>query len=353
MLRSTIKARRWNRIHARKSDKQRLIFKEKLRARRRERNYRPQAVIRTATITIECPEDFSLESNFDGVVQVLRKIRDQSGRSRNERTYIDFRKIRNLSLSAALALAAELDRWNNLPLHRSKPLQAVDFKEWDPKVRRLLAYLGFFDLLNVHYPKEMESKDTSNIGIHYVKFRTGKSADGEAFDRLREQELERVAGGVLRKQYLYAAVTEAMTNVVHHAYESNCRRPNWWLSASHNSQEGNLTIMIYDQGVGIPKTLPRKFQEQVKEILIDDHANLIEAAHELSRTASGQLYRGHGLERDIRGYFNHLNCQGHYRVLSWKGEYIYERKPNGDTSNNKKNHKNPIRGTLIEWKLTI
>ena len=360
-MRATLKTRAWNRIHAQKSDKRRLKSKEKLKAKRRERNYKfqPKSTIKgqTATYSIKCPEDFSLESNFKGVMQVLGDIRKYSGRDRNERPYIDFRDIRNLSLPAALTLAAELYRWNHLSIRKNRKLQTVDVGEWEPKVRRLLADIGFFELLQAQYPKDLADKDAHSIDTRYVKYRTGNKADGEAFYRLREEELENVAGELPRKQYLYAAVTEAMINVVQHAYESDNQRssqlPNWWLSASYNKQDGCITIMIYDQGAGIPKTLPRKFGERIREYVIDDDAHMIQAAHELSRTASGLDYRGHGLERDVRGYFKDLDCEGHYRVISLKGEYLYKRDAEGEISEDLKNHKSALYGTLIEWKLTI
>ena len=184
----------WNRIHARLSNKRRLASKLKLKAPRERRlgAQRPKQLVRGRRVTVEikCPEDFSLETNFSGVVSTLRQIRDHGSRVRNQGIYIDFRQIRVLSPAAALVLAAELDRWSNI-MFRSR-LRAIDVHEWDPEVRSLLADMGFFDLLEVEdaaLPGPPRDVDT-----RYVKFRRGRTAEGEAIDRLRSLDLEPAVG---------------------------------------------------------------------------------------------------------------------------------------------------------------
>ena len=355
MKKPTQRARKWNRIHSRETNRRRLASKAKVATARRHQtlNHRQQPRLGTAKVstgvTVTCPNDFSLESNFLGVVNLLQQIRTQSKRRRNESVYINFREIQQLSPTAALVLVAELDRWNHFPLQ--KKLRTTDVEQWNIEVRRQLADMGFFDLLDAINPTTGEN--TRDAETRYVKFRTGTKADGEAIHSLREQDLEPVAGKIPRKQHLYAAVTEAMTNVVHHAYEDGNIRPNWWLSASHNATNGQVTIIIYDQGMGIPNTLRRKFRELILQLGPLDHARMIRAAHDLTRTATGQAHRGHGLQRDIRGYLNDLNCEAYYKVTSLEGEYSYERTLDGQEKHIVKSNPRPLNGTLIEWRLTL
>ena len=280
MRKPSNKSKRWNQIHEYRVTKRWLKSRSKYWARKaRQQEQRRMECSRPATrhgvttrssmLRILCPSDFSLESNFEGVVGVLDRIRAQSKRHRNERAYIDFRDIRTISPSAALVLAAELDRWNYEPLVRTRnaKLRAVDVEDWDSDVRRLLSDMGFFELLQVSWTEENSRDDGSSSGLSFVKFRTGHQVDGKQIDDLRSIDLEPFVG-VPNRYYLYAAVTEAMTNVVHHAYSSS-PRPNWWLSASHHAQTGELVIMIYDQGVGIPETLPRNFREQIRSLIPD------------------------------------------------------------------------------------
>ena len=348
MKKPTCASKQWNVIHICNLNRRKV---HKTASKKRGKRIAKENIAGRHSIPIKCPPDFSLRSNFDGVVEVLDKIRNQSQRQRNEHCYIDFRDIQNLSPAAALVLAAELDRWNKLPWRQGR-LKPVDVADWDPQVRRLLAGMGFFELMQANNPP-LPSEDES---IRYVKFRTGKKADGEAIDRLRAEDLDPVVGEIPGKHHLYAAVTEAMTNVVHHAYKTNqaskAGQANWWLSASHDSEKHEVAIIIYDQGDGIPKTLPRKFGENISNILRSDHAKMIEAAHELSRSASGEQHRGYGLRRDVRGYLEKLDCRGHYRVVSLQGEYIYEKRLDGVRST-KKTHRRSLSGTLIEWRLFL
>ena len=116
--------------------------------------------------------------------------------------------------------------------------------------------MGFFDLMEVSSgPLESTFDD-----VRFIKFKTGSSADGPAADGFRAKDLEPLVGDIPSKHSLYAAITEAMTNVVHHAYERqpDCPCPNWWLSASWDATNQQLDILIFDQGHGIPETLPRK-----------------------------------------------------------------------------------------------
>ena len=301
---------------------------------------------------LECPQDFSLDSNFKKVVLTLAEIRHQSKIKSNKPTdqvFILLQNIQKISPAGALVLAAEIDNWRHTP--RARPLKSVTPPNWDTQVRGLLNDMGFFRLLG---QSSFEQKTDTN-DIRYVKFRTDSQTDGAYFEELLQEEgLEPIVDEIPDKHRLYAAVTEAMTNVKHHAYSPNQNLANWWLSASYDSEKREFQIVIYDQGNGIPQTLPRKLPQDILSKITNDHAALIEKAHDLGRSASKEEYRGYGLRSDIRGYMEDLkNCCGYYRVISLKGEYTYKRLDNGQTITRKHNHSCPLYGTLIEWKLSL
>ena len=302
-----------------------------------------------------------MSTNFHGVIDVLRQIRVQGHRGRNERTYIDFRPIRVLSPTAALMLAAELDRWNANARWRGGRLSTVDVEDWHPNVRRQLADMGFFNLLNAIYPRRLEQADGHEVDTRYVQFRSGTKVEGKIVEDLRLIDLDPYVS-VPNRRLLFAAVTEAMTNVVHHAYLNvgavGAPRK-WWLSASRNIPQQEIRILIYDQGLGIPRTLPRKFGERIRELLPDglssDDARMIQAAHELSRSATGEWNRGHGLQRDIRRYASQIGSGATYRVTSGRGEYTFQA---GVDDGQEGHHilrtfRRSLEGTLIEWRLSL
>lgn len=352
MYKPTPKNRNWNRIHARLQDARRLAHKNKVRGQRRaeskgggvERLHGKRFHRR-----IVCPEDMSLRSNFTGVVKLLQDMRKFSARQRNERVFLDFKPIRRVDLSGALVVAAELDRWNRL---KHGKLHSVDVNKRDPGIRRLLREIGFFDLLDV---SSGATEKPAPSDERYVKFMSGTEVDGKGFSLLQEAKLDPFIGVPNSKQ-LFAAVTEAMTNVSHHAYDLKERRltlKRWWLSASFNVATREIVILIYDQGRGIPKTVRRYWRDYLRKIApgsMSDDAKLIREAHGLRRSASRQEHRGLGLERDVRKYIEELNCRGIYCINSLKGQYTVETGAGRDKT---VNFERSLNGTLIEWRVML
>lgn len=357
MKRPTINSKAWNKRHAQLQFKRKLEHKRYCIIQNRKKSHfssETTVVNNTRYKSIECPPLMSLAKNISGVTQVLNRIRKQSTRQRNEKTYIDFKPIREISPGAALVLAAELDRWNHRFSKNSSKLQAIDVEKWDRNVCSRLRGMGFFKLLRVNETSHME-EHTSNI--KFMNFRTGAKVDGKAIEELRTVDLEPFIGDSVPNRFrLYAAVAEAMTNVVHHAYDKSMkRRPNWWLSASHDISKGELRILLYDQGAGIPATLPRKFSDRLfglwKSNVSD--SEMIKIAHELAETSTREAHRGHGLERDVRKYVESVDCRSAYRITSSRGEYTWTKNPNGKIKESMRNLSQPLRGTLIEWRLTL
>lgn len=344
--RATSATKEWHRIHARNVLRRALRHKSKEEHAKRLRRQRVRIEGQKGSfVRIPCPERLSFEEDYEGVLKLVYAIRNWSSRRRNERLYIDFTPIRTVTPSGALVLAAELDRWNSLP---KAPRFRADTGKWAPNVRRLLGQMGFFELLKLdHVP------DTASEGARYVKFRSGTVVDGGEVEALRELDLSPVVS-VPRAKLLFAAVTEAMTNVVHHAYKNDDGGPkNWWLSAAHEADE--VVILIYDQGAGIPKTLPLTLGERVRDWLPEGLAThdgrMIEVAHKLSRSGTGKSHRGRGLERDVRRYIEEHDGGGMYRVISGRGEYTV---PAGlGAAGHVQSRPKPLKGTLIEWRLKL
>ena len=354
MRKPTKKSREWNRIHERKLIKRKLRHRKTTKTnydgiqRRYEVPGHPGALTR-----IICPEVLSLEDNFEKVTEILHKIREHSYWTR-KKMYIDFRPIRKVTPSAALILAAELHRANHLNLNRK--LRQIDAEKWDPNVRRLLREMGFFKLLRTSSPTDepeaMESDD------RYIEFRSGELVDGEVVDVLR-RELD-LHISVPEPKQLFSAITEAMTNVRQHAYQDHIPYSTdpkyWWLSASFNTSRKEITVMMYDQGSGVPKTLAKHWQEELllilPETLVNNHARLIQAAHELSRSSTRERHRGRGFERDIRGYIASLDKgKGLYRIISGRGEYTVESGSGGQ--HKRRLFKGRLEGTFIQWRIIL
>jgi len=313
---------------------------------------------RLKRVTIYLPKIFSFQDNYDETIRFIDDLKDVGIRNRRN-LKVDFRPLEQIGVAAALVLAAELDRWRRLAGFK---LSVVDLDEWNPHILRLFGEMGLFDLLVISNVPQFVEQDTD---LSFVRFRTARKAIGDEVRELRS-ELEWLIGlPVPDKSKLYRGLTEAMTNVSNHAYPEKVisrtprLRGQWWMVASYNKVTQVLTIAFFDQGVGIPATIPVKnAKEKIEEFLnkfglIENDASLIRAAMELQRSETEQSHRGYGLFRDIRNYTN-STTSGNFRIMSGKGEYIYS-PANKALKNGEKmlTHSVDIEGTLIQWEATL
>lgn len=305
-----------------------------------------------------CPKALNLSRNYDETIKFLMNFRRWGDGARRSNFYVDLRPLQEISPAGALLLVAEFYRW--VKIHR-KRIKAFDAVDWDPSVRKLLHDMGFFSLLSIPNRSELDA-DISNAqgNMVFMPFYVSSSADGSQFEKLRDLIEEKV-GRIKSRLVLFQGVSEAMTNVVHHAYPERVRFNCWWMSASINFDSSTITVMILDHGVGIPRTLPRKAKlELVRNFLkvatldgFSDDARMIEAAIALGRSSTGQVNRGHGLYRDIQKYVRDSSGNSRLRIHSNRGSYIYSKSSDGSSRSDLNNFAASLEGTFVEWKFKI
>lgn len=299
------------------------------------------------------PKALSLTHAYDDTVKFLTQFK-KAVLTRGCRVTLDFSTLKYLSAGASLVLVAELDRWRRIQGFRP---HIKDIEDWDPSIVQLLLQKGFFDILDTSNPPEnIISEHDPNLV--FIKYCTGKKVTGQNAWELRKQ-LEEAANGVIpERKYLFRAVSEAMTNVLKHAYPSSHKRRKsilpgrWWLSGSYRKDNNTVTIVFFDQGVGIPKTLPKKYgMGTIKSFLdrtgiVRDDASMIRAAMELGSSRAEMPHRGKGLP-DMLNLTRAVDGSL-LRILSSRGEYTYK-----SGKLNTKNHKRSIEGTFIQWDIPL
>lgn len=320
----------------------------------------PAPVVRTVDgfFEILLPEVFSLRQNYEEVAGFFHKVREEVlkppayhralGRYR---VGLDFRPVRELGPSAALILAAELDRWQR---RTGRQLNATELEAWYPEVRRQFMDLGLFDLLRT--PNVVSESPGTESGVRLLRFVRGEGSDGTAAQSF-QGGLEAIAGPISAPNYLYDGITEAMTNVRHHAYpRRHYRIPPlrgaWWMTGSYSPTTGRMQAMVFDQGVGIPETLPRCTRwERIRgymnefKFFVNDDAAMIYAAMQVSRSSVPIEGRGNGLD-NIRQFIDNSDA-GRLRILSGRGEVAYVKGEGFRWVS----HRAPLGGTLIEWEV--
>lgn len=362
MKKLNAKRHQWLLSHAQRQATRKLRWRQSKKARRRllhaeyiaakERPTRKTIRILEGRAELALPETLSLSDNYDETINFLESIRD-AVLLRGRRVSIDFTTLHDIRPAAALLLAAELDRWRRLRQIRPRVL---DIEKWDAEVRRLLNQMGLFKLLNVQNPPP--ATQSSDPAIHFIPFVSANQAIGPLAAELRSG-FERMAGQIAGWKFLYEGIQEAMTNVMHHAYPRDTIIPRnqvlnqWWMAGSYDKRSGELSAMFFDQGVGIPKTLPRTYgMERIKGFLSDmglgdDDASRIQAAMALRRSRTGEPHRGKGL-MEVREFIDQSG-NGRLRIISGRGEYVYSH--GGRVT--RLLHSAPIGGTLIQWEVYI
>lgn len=316
-------------------------------------------------VEIILPEIMDLSDNYETTMEYLHVIRKLCKLAKHryrifKKAYrlwrVNFDEIQRISSSAALLLTAELSRWDDQILNKLKPITSG----WKSDILQRFLELGFFDLFkNKGDLPDLSLQNTPEV--RFVKYIKGNSQEKD-YSQLKKKLNELVGAEIQKWTFLHSGLDEAITNVMHHAYPDGCNVPkkdqNWYLTGAYNGKDRTLKIVFFDQGVGIPKTLPAsKIWEKVLEIFSGSQsiermkdAVLLKAAVEVSRTSTGQPDRGKGLA-DMLQFILQRN-EGHLSILSGHGLYKFSIE-NGSQIEKTHRFACPTMGTLIIWKVQL
>lgn len=271
---------------------------------------------------------------------------------------VDFSHLRKISSSAALVLTAELSKWNDLCQQK---LSQGD--GWDKDIQDRFIELGFFDLFQNNPFSGQERHSSSPIRhVRYIKGVAG----GKEHKTLRSSLRIIVGEEIGKYTFLKSGIDEAITNVGHHAYPSAdriieskaCESKHWYLTGAYDTRTRSLKVSFYDQGVGIPRTLPSStIKERIVSFLsslpaVDRKKDemLLKAAMETGRTSTDEEDRGKGLS-DFLTFINQRG-DGYLSILSRHGLYKYSI-DDGKVKVKSEHLPLPIEGTLIIWRTSL
>ncbi|AMS32660.1 hypothetical protein AEM42_10200 [Betaproteobacteria bacterium UKL13-2] len=343
--------------------RRRLRSKEKLRRRNRLKHASPYTNTGSRRrfrgnnfkgdyLDIVVPETLNLVHMHAETVAFIQSFW-HSVRSSKNRIRLIFDDTKSIQPAALLLLLAYIDRARIL--YGTAHVTGTYPKS--PRLHRALVDTGFFSLLRVN-PRSPQTRVTN--AVRYIPFISGVTLANDASRKLREALMgEGMQMSIAARKKLYRAVTEAMLNVVQHAYPKETQfdlrvRKKWWLAGSVNLKEDRLQILFCDLGVGIPKTLPKLYAwEKIRSALSilpgvnPNDGQMIEAAMIIGRTKTRQSERGRGLN-DLRRFVE-LVSSGELKVFSASGVYTFQSGGNESIVN----YGNSIGGTLIKWTVPL
>ena len=292
-------------------------------------------------IVIHLPSRMDFSDNQDETVQCLTAIRKlvsifevYKSKKIPKKAYklrsVNFDELASISTSAALVLTAEVSKWNFSIKKKLVPM----VEKWHEDIYVQFEQLGFFDLFENKPQKVITSiKHSPDVDfVRYVRGKCGSSDEAKEKKKELKREIANLVGAKIDKwTILHSGLTEAVTNVTHHAYPEgkSCEEKSWYLTGSFNKSTNEMKIAFYDQGVGIPNSLPAsEIWEKVlsyfaklklPKIEQKKHAKLLEAAVSIDRTSTMQNDRGKGLQ-DLLEFIRERKS-GYLSILSYHGLY--------------------------------
>ena len=297
------------------------------------------------TIRVAAPAHFEISNSHirEEVVNFISRIRYLLGEGANVK--IDFDATVKLSSGATLFFVAMLEK-----LIADFPGRLTCNYPVDPIVEQMFQSIGLLAKLGSTSRVTITAENVKHW--HYV---TGTTTDLSAleslFDILSVQLSDETAAG------LFESVSEAITNVIHHAYDGASGRlpelgARWWLFAQ--LKEGKLEIAICDLGIGIPSSLKGKpelsaiLPTLIRKMRKRVSSGMIEIAVESSRSRTKLPHRGKGLPDMLT--FSKQASVGGFLIVSHRGHFQYGSRFAVEIA---RDFYPPVNGTVIVWQIPL
>ncbi len=243
---------------------------------------------------------------------------------------------------------------------------AINLDQWSPDAFQKLFGMGFFEIVGI-------SEDVSDRFNQSGDVRTMRIASGTDASQLEQvctmilelSEFIDASHPLPRDVYvaLNTALSEAISNVTKWAYPDDVHAEfehisSWWITATADRKNRDLTVVVFDQGATIPVTFPRKPAGRiVRDALLSvfrgeqhvfaDDGVFIAAAMKPGATSTDHSWHGKGLPQMVDLV---KMCKGGYvSILSRGGECTVAH----DGEERHQYRTSSIGGTLITWKLVL
>ncbi|MCR5875156.1 hypothetical protein LRS10_13740 [Phenylobacterium sp. J426] len=305
-------------------------------------------------IPIVVPRTLSLRENYGETVKLVHAIRTYA-LDGFKPLDLYFDGVQTVEPAALMVLTAEIQRCRNLRKIGGKPLVHGTYPK-SPTVHETLRRMGFFKLLQIDENVPEGAGDPPESDVLVVPFLTDAEVKTERTAEFLDI-LTRIISGVVEmddraERYLYGAIIEAMKNAGEHAYKLKPQHQamgrRWWLSGALDLARKEVSILLFDQGVGIPATLEPDLKTYAESLASDlrihpSDSLMIEVATRSGQTSTGQAGRGQGFA-SMRKFVDACD-DGDLLVYSNFGLYSYSR-----AGSSRSDEGTSLGGTLIQWR---
>lgn len=300
--------------------------------------------IKNEYIYCPVPENFCLKNRQSrkkvlGVVQSIQKLTKLS-----HSLFLDFSSIRVLNCIAVAHFMQVLNKnESKLNMIGAKPSK-------DPVVKAMLSKLG------IHKQLRLPNFNKSHHLVDKWYFCWGDTVDfDERYDEIENALIDNFGKDSKAHQTINNAISEAVANVINHAYKPNDVYKKWLLFFCIDKKDNHCTIVVSDLGKTIPKTIPKTMLDQLKNNIVNlnlstmKDADLIELATKYKKTQTKVPYRGKGFD-DMQLVCNAIEGAT-MSVFSRQGYFLH--KQTKFELIEKENFSEKLQGTIIAWSIPL
>lgn len=318
------------------------------------KDQRPPLAAVLNRIPLRVPKILSLKDNYQETIDLVDSIRNYA-LEQYFPVELFFDEVEYIETAALAVLTAEIHRCRNLRKINGKPALSGYYPD-NPEIGRQLQEIGFFRLLGIrdrYTDSELDDADRSKIVLPFLTDALVTPERSAWFiDQLASLVEDAVPMDERSKRYLQGAIVEAMKNAGEHAYKLKPQYQalghRWWLTAAFDLEKREVSILLFDQGVGIPATLEPDLKAKVASVasmegLSPRDSLMIETATRTGQSSTGQAGRGKGF-KTMRKFVDFCD-DGDLIVYSNKGNYLYARSGTQRADNDLS-----LGGTLIQWR---
>jgi len=205
------------------------------------------------TIQYKVPDRFELLSNHNEVIGFMNKLLEARQDRKLKLIRLDLSDVMAMDSSALCLLLSVI---NELAYSRIKVTGNYP-NNYD--CTRMFVESGF-----LQYMRDEQGNRFNIESPNFIKEAGKSQTKNKNISEAVRKATGFLTGSAVRYQPAYTVSMEICTNSVEHAYD---RRPVHWLMSVHKKNEDTVAFTMVDTGVGILKTLKRKFRHEIEDIL--------------------------------------------------------------------------------------
>lgn len=211
---------------------------------------------------IQLPNIFSITNNRSEVLDFFSSL-NKLNVSQTRYIFFDSSKMTDISHGAITVLLSMIGWLNDRGISVSGNLPN------DGKIKEKFERSGFLSFFRTIGTRNYERSE------NVIVARGEKKTNSELTARLIRKSSKTVWGQEDKNPNIQGMVIELMANAINHAYLGKVNQKGWYLAIEHLQEENKVKFCFVDNGLGILKTLQKRFPDKIATLIGGKRANNI------------------------------------------------------------------------------